>query len=158
MIHNFQDGLILCLKCLGWPDYSCNMNFPPFLKLISLLNSVLQMVTAFWKVRTRLRQLHWKQDCATRCVQNQLQSYSFESLIAIWIFPKSFVSGIFQINIIYSIKKLGNWLLKPNSLRKVFYVKTKNWYRCSEIFGSASSSNPNIGLLKPNFKPHLSSI
>ena len=47
---------------------------------------------------------------------------------------------------------------EASALRKVFYVKTKNWYRCSEIFGSASSSNPNIGLLKPNFKPHLSSI
>ena len=48
--------------------------------------------------------------------------------------------------------------LQKSSLRKVFYVKTKNWYRCSEIWRSASSSNPNIGLLKPNFKPHLSSI
>ena len=42
------------------------------------------------------------------------------------------------------------------TLRKVFYVQIG--IDVVESFTPASSSNPNIGLLKPNFKPHLSSI
>ena len=41
---------------------------------------------------------------------------------------------------------------------KFFMYKPKIGIDVVKSFTPASSSNPNIGLLKPNFKPHLSSI